>query len=273
MKCVLGCIGQVIYATNGKSSTEAILYIQGLGDVLGSGCTKILNEFATSKNLFFVGIGTRSMPNYGIYQIENDAEDIECVYNHLQMKKYRRVWMIGHSTGCQALMIYAERAKSNTAFILQAPVSDREYEEKIDKNLKKRISIAENMNKNMIMPEKHNGNYITAGRYLDLFQKGGKEDIFSLGEDTSRVNRSNHRIYAIVSKNDEFLAVPLQKHIDHLKSINGMQSVTVIEAEHNPENEKEAVTAAINEILILDRRIDNISTHAGIEQDKEYLQE
>jgi alpha-beta hydrolase superfamily lysophospholipase len=71
------------------------------------------------------------MPNYKIYTIDNDVEDVHKI---VQLNKNKKITLFGHSTGCQIALIYLKSHGSSqiSSVILQAPCSDVEYEEHLN---------------------------------------------------------------------------------------------------------------------------------------------
>lgn len=110
--------------TNDFESDYVIVYIGGLGDtLLSTPFTAELSEFCTKKKLRLIVPQFRSMPNYRIFSISCDVEDLQKVVDANVGKK---VVLLGHSTGCQVSMLYLKThgSKNIHQVILQAPVSD-----------------------------------------------------------------------------------------------------------------------------------------------------
>jgi alpha-beta hydrolase superfamily lysophospholipase len=63
------------------------------------------------------------MPNYRIFPISSDVEDLHKIVLQNQGNK---IILLGHSTGCQVSMLYLKThgSKDISKVILQAPVSD-----------------------------------------------------------------------------------------------------------------------------------------------------
>ena len=66
------------------------------------------------------------MPNYKIFTINNDVEDLHKI---VEQNKNRKVTLLGHSTGCQVALLYLKTYGTSEIYsiILQAPCSDVEY--------------------------------------------------------------------------------------------------------------------------------------------------
>ncbi|EIJ87333.1 hypothetical protein NEQG_02456 [Nematocida parisii ERTm3] len=239
------------YKDNDVQSDRLIVLIGGLGDTHKGFYTDVLMKFGVYYGIRVFSLGLRSMPDYNYYTIHDDVEDVQKFYKALGMDKYAGVWYIGHSTGCQVLMLFASKKvyRESEVIILQAPVSDREYEESTNPNLLRTLEIARKLNEimqfenqkeelderkhQMVLYMRHNGLPFRADRILSLFEKSGDEDFFSIGQSTDSANRSKTKAYAVVSKSDEYMVSPINEVIEQLKRIKNMQGVYTIEADHS----------------------------------------
>ncbi|KAI5160876.1 hypothetical protein NEAUS03_1369 [Nematocida ausubeli] len=238
------------YVDNGVSSDRLIVLVGGLGDVHNGFYSMNIMEFGQEEGIRVVSLGLRSMPDYNYYTINNDVQDLQVFYKELRMKEYACIWFIGHSTGCQILMLFASAValRDSEIIILQAPVSDREYEESRNNNLKKTLGIASKLSEimrfenakndpdldkhQMILYLRHNDTPFRADRFLSLFQKGGTEDFFSIGQEIDHINACSAKVYAILSLYDEYVVSPIDEIEEHLKGIRNMQKVYRIKADH-----------------------------------------
>ncbi|KAI5181782.1 hypothetical protein NEOKW01_1940 [Nematocida sp. AWRm80] len=252
MKCLLESVSNLMYISNGVQSDKCILWIGGLGDNMTSAYVPALMEYGIKNIVTVISIQLESMPEYGLYTIDTDIDNINTIYSHLNLREYKLLCMLGHSTGCQVLMKYSMRVqqedKTNLLFILQDPVSDREYEEKINLELPSQIEIAKEYS-DRILPFKHCNRYIRGDRFLSLFLEGGQEDIFSLGQSTKELNPLGIRTYSIISKQSEYITVSLLDLQKHLETINGMKRVYLIDGNHTLTGEENTLLGIITEIF------------------------
>jgi pimeloyl-ACP methyl ester carboxylesterase len=123
---------KLVAFTNDIESNIVILYIGGLGDtLLSTPFTSEMLDFCTSKKVRIIIPQLKSMPNYRIFPISSDVEDLHKI---VEKNKGKKIILLGHSTGCQVSMVYLKKygSKDINQVILQAPVSDVEYEESIN---------------------------------------------------------------------------------------------------------------------------------------------
>ncbi|KAI5190722.1 hypothetical protein NEMIN01_1187 [Nematocida minor] len=228
------------YYDNNILSSSVFILVGGLGDSMDGFYVDSMMQFGIKNNHRVLSVGLRSMPHYGLYTIDDDVQDINSFYTDLEIEGYEYVWFIGHSTGCQVLMLYSMRKKmkENETIVLQAPVSDREHAESKSVNVKEKIKVAQklvemmNENEGMILYLSHEEGIIRADRFISLFMEGGKEDFFSLGQSTKHLNPSNAKIFSILSTEDEYVVSPIDKIVEHLKSIAGMEDVYLVRSNH-----------------------------------------
>ncbi|KAI5187492.1 hypothetical protein NEHOM01_2219 [Nematocida homosporus] len=231
--CSIEIISGVLVVNNRVESCSKLIYIGGLGDSVVGGYVGQLMEFGRKHGVQVISLGLRSMPYYGMHSINDDVVDLETVYKYLELDSQDSVWLLGHSTGCQVIMLFLGEKRDSRikGAILQGPVSDREYEEHTNPHLAEQIKIAEQTSG--VLPFKHQGQYIIAERFLSLFKEGGKEDFFSLGQETGHMNQAQVPLYAIVSSQDEYLVADSEAVKTHLMSISNMVNVEILEGNHS----------------------------------------
>jgi len=245
--CVIGKVGGVVFIKNRVSSRRGLVFVGGLGDSILSNYVPDLMWYGEKNDLEVVSVGLRSFPHYGMHLIDDDVEDVESVYRHCGMERYEKVFIMGHSTGCQVLMLYsALKNIKNAVFILQGPVSDREYEEAGNSRLEEQLEVARQTEG--VLPFKRDGEYVLARRFLDLFEKNGKEDFFSIGSETSHLNPYFVPTYAILSENDEYAVAPVEKVREQIGKIKGMKKVYVAPASHTFLGNENCLISIIEEI-------------------------
>ncbi|KAI5192278.1 hypothetical protein NECID01_1872 [Nematocida sp. AWRm77] len=221
------------YVTNDTESPVCIVLVNGLGDAWDSTYAQSLFRYGRKQGISVVSLHLRSMPEVNGLSIWDDCEDICSMYKTCALDKYTRVCFVGHSSGAQALLIFATQtvlAPEKVVFVLQGAVSDREYEEKTNKSLPKQLEVCRSTTGNI--PFAHLYSRIHCCRFIDLFSAGSPEDFFSVGQPTLHLNPHKYSVYFVVGECDEYIVVPLNMHISHLKGIPGTKAVCVLPGNH-----------------------------------------
>ena len=114
--------------------------------------------------------------------------DIDAAIRFLRKKGYKRIFLLGHSTGANKIAYYYWKTKgrSVTGFVLLGPLSDiaaMQRKEELGKKYKAAVKRAEAMAKKgkgkSLLPHSLVGNaFWSAGRFLSITKEGGKEDTF-----------------------------------------------------------------------------------------------
>ncbi|KAI5172118.1 hypothetical protein NEFER03_1363 [Nematocida sp. LUAm3] len=233
------------YISNKVSSEVAIVYVGGLGGNPMEGYVKDLLLFGETNKIRVFSLSLRSMPLYQNFLIEDDVSDLHTFYkNKLQI--YKELYIIGFSTGAQILMLWCSSITNNVTLILHGPVSDREYEESVNKELPLQLRAAE-QSKGFVSFPRHPK--IRAERFLSLFKKGGTEDIFSVGQKVTHLNPNRLRIFSLVGEHDEYIVTPRDTYTAHLYSIPGMQKVSFIPGDHALSDNTPGVLSFIQHII------------------------
>ncbi|KAF9763311.1 UPF0613 protein PB24D3.06c [Nosema granulosis] len=206
----------LISYSNGINSEYNVVLIGGLMfNMLNLPYVDHLNVFCRSKRFGFYIPLFRSHPNYGIYKIEDDLEDLEKLLDSIKGK----IILIGNSTGCQVIMKYIKNKSNVILCILQGAVSDVEYERSINPDLDKNLELAESFVG--VLPFQHDCNYITAERYTSLLKPFGNEDLFSSYlEDAfyKKLNPLKVKLIFLVSENDEFAIENITKKLSCIEN-------------------------------------------------------
>lgn len=195
-----GCIS---FCNNVNSNINIIL-IGGLGDnIMTIPYIHKLNELCIKKNYCLIISQLSSMPEFKIISIEQDIYDINCLLNHLEGS----IILLGHSTGCQDILLYCEKNKYRNVkgIILQGPVSDIEFHS--NEIIKKHENIINNNHQNHSLYFEYNGNIWLKERFESLYKKNGIEDIFSsylADESYEKWKDLDIKILSIISEKDEY---------------------------------------------------------------------
>ena len=212
--------------TSMLESEKALVLVPGLGDrVFSLPYIDDLRDACHSKGEALVHFEMRSLPHYGLHLIAEDVEDIREVHKFL-LGIYKEVVFLGHSTGCQDLLLYAQELESPATFILQGPVSDREYELSVNPEIGAQLEAARVTEG--ILPFKHGNEFMRGERFVDLFGRGEKEDIFPLYQEIGK-KESPHALHFLISGEDEYMVVNACSLKEGLEMIPGCRSVRIIE--------------------------------------------
>ncbi|KAH9410955.1 hypothetical protein HK407_09g13680 [Ordospora pajunii] len=215
--------------SNLVDSVVSIVYIGGLGSHMAvDAFTVSLEKYCSRNGYRFVIPQLRSHPHFGLFTIDDDAEDL----NGLLMSLEGDVVLVGNSTGCQDIIHYLKVfGNSNVKLaVLQGAVSDVEYEEHVMNDLGKYLHQARGMSKDAVM--NYRGMYIKAQRFMDLFCRYGKEDMFSSylsDEFFMDLNTMNTRILFVVSGKDEYSVSDI---MPKLKLVSNSSTVCIPEGTH-----------------------------------------
>lgn len=205
-----------------------------------------------------------SYTGYGISSLKQDATELDQLISYLINKEDSEgVVLVGHSTGCQDIVHYlktnAACSRAVRAAILQAPVSDREYQATLP-GAAAMIDLASKMisegRESELMPREANPSApITAHRYHSLFAYNGDDDLFSsdLSDDQLKMrlgHMSSTPCQVIFSMADEYVPEYVDKKalVDRLcRAMGGAEKVEIEWGNHSLSNRvEEAVQAIIN---------------------------
>jgi pimeloyl-ACP methyl ester carboxylesterase len=149
-----GARGSCAYEIGLAGARNALVFIGGLGD--GPHTTPYIRRVAKrlekASQLSFSVFEFRlrsSFAGFGVSSLTKDVEDISALVKYLRSIGKEKVVLLGHSTGCQDCIEYADYAKHNNepveGFILQAPVSDREGLANVFPDIDKSLEVAAQM--------------------------------------------------------------------------------------------------------------------------------
>ncbi|KAM0679333.1 hypothetical protein BDAP_000200 [Binucleata daphniae] len=187
-----------------NTSNIVICYIEGLGGNLLSDClSHYLYNYSQMHNYTYLQPIFRSHPNFGMYTLNNDAEELDSL---LSLFDNKTVILVGSSTGCQDIVYYLKNYENKIKqAILIAPVSDREYEES---NLDLQVQIDKVASYDDDQVFIYNNTAFCKERLLDLFTKNGKDDLFSSDlsdEHFKNLNTNNCFLHFILCGNDKYV--------------------------------------------------------------------
>ncbi|RUS15049.1 hypothetical protein BC937DRAFT_92965 [Endogone sp. FLAS-F59071] len=161
---------------------------------------------------------------YGIGSLQQDCEELDELVKFLfKEKEKKKVVFLGHSTGCQDCIWFSRHAQYRervTGYILQGPVSDREFMAESLDGFEKYLRLATKMRKAgkgmELMPREVDTAPMTADRFYALAAVGGDDDFFSSDLPDSTLNTFfsgiSTPIAVIYSAADEYIPAWLNKN-------------------------------------------------------------
>lgn len=188
---------------------KAILFIGGMGDgLLTVPYIARLTDFLDEGWCVFQGLLSSSYTGWGVSSLLNDKLEIAEIIKYLDIQKnFKKIVLMGHSSGCQGTMRFLldtpiDERKIVKGLILQAPVSDREYMASYFKNLEclnlEAKQVLQEQGPDTVLPKKFSKKLfktpITAYRWLSLTQKGGDDDMFSTDLEDSGLSETFGKI-------------------------------------------------------------------------------
>ncbi|CAK8563560.1 unnamed protein product [Lathyrus sativus] len=207
-----------------------------------------------------------SYSGYGTSSLQQDAKDLDQLINYLINKEDSEgVALLGHSTGCQDIVNYMRTnfacSRAVRAAILQAPVSDREYQSTLPQTAAM-IDLAAKMisegRGSEIMPREADPTApITAYRYHSLCAYNGDDDLFSsdLSDDQLKIrlgHMSSTHCQVIFSMADEYVPDYVDKKalVERLcRAMGGAEKVEIEYGNHSLSNRVEEAVDAIIDFL------------------------
>lgn len=245
---------------------QQVIFIGGLTD--GFLATQYLEPLAIALDIekwsLVQFLFSSSYSGYGTSSLKQDALELDQLINYLINKEDSEgVVLVGHSTGCQDIVYYLRTnsacSRAVRAAVLQAPVSDREYQATLPQTASM-IDLASKMisegQGSELMPWEANPHApITAYRYHSLCAYNGDDDLFSsdLSEDQLKQrlgHMSNTPCQVIFSMADEYVPEYVDKKalVDRLcRAMGGAEKVEIEWGNHSLSNRvKEAVQAIVD---------------------------
>ncbi|KAL8490744.1 hypothetical protein ACS0TY_022657 [Phlomoides rotata] len=207
-----------------------------------------------------------SYSGYGISSLKQDAMELDQLISYLINKEDSEgVVLLGHSTGCQDIVYYlrtnAACSRAVRAVVLQAPVSDREYQATLPETASM-IDLASTMinegRGTELMPREANPHApITAYRYHSLYAYNGDDDLFSsdFSEDQLKQkvgHMSNTPTLVMFSMADEYVPEYVDKSafVDRLcGAMGGAEKVEIQHGNHSLSNRAEEAVQAIVDFI------------------------
>ena len=183
-------IGFVSHGDSRTVCSNAVIFIPGLrGGFLCTTYMEHLSKELTAKNFSLVQVNLSSaFYQFGVSSLQKDCTELTQLVKYIKDEyKFQKVVMLGYSTGTQDALWFAKHSEASqmiNGFILQSPVSDRDYITVKEDNTPRLLEEARRLRAvgkiDALMPEMFWGAPITAYRYLSLAERLGDDDMFSV---------------------------------------------------------------------------------------------
>ncbi|KAF9322061.1 hypothetical protein BG003_008252 [Podila horticola] len=227
---------------------HAVPYLPVLGRALAERGVSLIQVMLSSSNI-----------GYGTSSLLQDTQELDILFAFLREERAKtRLFVIGHSTGCQQIIFHSHHGQHKSAvqgIILQGPVSDREFMTSSLDMYGKYLRLAQRMildgKGQELMIREVDSAPITAYRFSSLAAVGGDDDMFSsdLTLETMQMIYSHIRapVLWLHSGRDEY--VP--SHVDKQKLMAQMAaaSPTTLATVQLPEADH-AISDSASQVLL-----------------------
>lgn len=260
-------------------SRQVIIFIHGLGGTmfwpeliyeLANKKTSVLafnnrghDKISTLKRLDKKGKAHKILVGSAHEVFTDCVDDIQGAVNFCKKQGFKKIILVGHSTGCQKAVYYLYKNKNQKQIIkvvLLCPISD--YADAIKFN-KKVVRQAENFarklleagKKDQLLPPEIWPNLHDAQRFLSLFTPDSKEEIFcyaTLSKIPTTLQKITIPMILVFAERDEYLDRPLLKIIKWFKEKLVDQDVIIKiikDANHNFAKREKALINTIRSVI------------------------
>jgi pimeloyl-ACP methyl ester carboxylesterase len=169
--------------------SNAVILIPGLGDGIMSMAYSTSLHFSLSQidySLIQVNISS-SFNQFGFNDLKRDISELQELIQFLKVKyNFNRIFLLGHSTGCQDVLYYMRYGTNQSlvnGVILQGAVSDRDglmMEESTPSMIKESKELVLQGKPDAILSQRLYDAPITANRFLSLAGRLTPDDMFSI---------------------------------------------------------------------------------------------
>lgn len=272
-------IHQGIYFEPKKKSDTALLYIHGLSSLFSSHIATCdgFADMGEKKHIGFAsfnnrGFGLISGPQKkdstaltgfthipggaGQEVFEDCVLDIDAGVTFLITQGYKKVVLVGRSTGANKACFYAGTVDDPRVIgvVLNSPISDRL--EKSEKEIAETLPRMKKLIATGKGDELINGyNFfpLTPKRYVSLYEKGSKEDVFDYGDEKSKMTtyaKIKKPLYVIFGGSDELADRPvtaIKKVFDTHTTSKKYTSIIVPGALHGFDGKEDKLARLVGE--------------------------
>ena len=188
-------------------------------------------------------------------RFEDCVDDIGAFVREAKKRGYKKVALIGHSTGANKVVYYLSRRPDRAVVraVLTGPVSDVPTQILQSGNrYKKLISLARRMARKKadpLMPSDAPGWPISARRFLSLSVPGSAEDVFQYHMGKPRygaIRKIRIPVLAILGGNDEWATIPPEDILESFRKANPrIESIIIGDALHSFGGQEELLAETV----------------------------
>ncbi|ORZ08399.1 hypothetical protein BCR42DRAFT_382708 [Absidia repens] len=223
------------FESGATNSNKALIFLEGLTDGYnGVPYLSALNDAVTKLDYSLIQMQTTSFYNgYGASSLANDAKELDYLIGYLRQHRNKtHIVVMGHSTGCQDCYWhnkYGRHRQHVAGYILQAPVSDRQYYAAECPEYADHLQLASTMREQgrgaEWMPRSVSDVPVTADRFYSLVARGGDDDVFSTDLTDEELNLIykdvNQPMMAVNGQEDEYY----RSSVDRMVFLERLQKV------------------------------------------------
>ncbi|KAG0261446.1 hypothetical protein BG011_001037 [Mortierella polycephala] len=217
-----------MFESGPENSTGSVVFIGGLMDGYHALPYLPLLGKAISDQLGFSLIQvmlSSSHMGYGISSLQEDVRELDVLFSFLRNQKAKtRLFIVGHSTGCQdaiSYLIHGQHRSAILGIVLQGPVSDREFMASSTDMYDEYLHLAQRMinegKGQELMVREVDVAPVTAYRFKSLASAGGDDDMFSsdIPVETMRALFSQVKVPLMMvhSGRDEYIPAHVDKKL------------------------------------------------------------
>lgn len=258
-----------IYVRPKRKSKTALIWVHGLTSYFHSGQTLIKELSARCRN---AGIGYFKFDNRGhdivargpnhplgtaFEKFEDCIHDIRALINFAKRLGYRKMVLVGHSTGANKALYYLYKTPDPRVkgLVLLGPTSDIAYDYmKFGKEkIRQRVAIAKKLKKkNSLSLLPQNFGIWSAQRYVSILEEGKPEDVFPYYSPRARwkeLKSVKVPMAVIVGSREEHLDRPLKKFMEafrkNARSAKSFSGIVIKGAQHSFQKKERELSRAI----------------------------
>lgn len=235
-----------------KKSDTVIIHVHGMTDHFFEGnVMTVMSEVAKNLGFGFFSFNNRgaellTLMNNDFYgtsheKFEESIFDLDAAIHEMRSprsgkkRKYKKIILSGHSTGCQKIAYYLGKASKSAviqAAIFLAPADDINFQKKLLGNKKFNESVQHA--KEMIrkgqgkfpVPEKYGSPMFSARRYHDLYSgKSAEGHIFNYAkslegeENLQHIAKIQIPFLAVFGSDEQYAAIPPEKMLKKIAAV------------------------------------------------------
>lgn len=255
----------------------AIVFIHGMtGSFLGNTSSNVY-QVCEDLKISFLGLNTRganiidSLKKYdengkktrflcgtSFENFEDSLIDLQSAIDFLKNKGYKKIILVGHSTGCQKTAYFQKikQLKEMVGVIFLAPIEDvvaqkmilgkELFEESINYSKEK---VDQNLG-DELMPKIFQTAYFSCKRYYDLYSGNSNEaKILSYQNELKELENLNCKLGIVLAKEDEYASISAEEMKKYYDNLNVETIVKIVPGNHSFAETKKELIENLKEII------------------------